>query len=131
MGSYNGAEICELVGLYLISQMQDLNINMGLYRRVGHIKANPKEKSKWRRKSCVKDLRENELSITVEANKTVVDFLDITLNPRRGDYKPYKKPKDTINYIHRERNHPPSLRHQSYPLLRRSPIFLRHGMLLL
>ena len=35
MGSYDGAEICELVGLYLLSQMQDLNRNIGLYRDDG------------------------------------------------------------------------------------------------
>ena len=35
MGSYDGAEVCELVGLYLLSQMQDLNINTGLYRDDG------------------------------------------------------------------------------------------------
>ena len=35
MGSYDGAEICELVGLYLLSQLQNLNINVGLYRDDG------------------------------------------------------------------------------------------------
>ena len=30
MGSYDGAEICELVGLYLLSQLQNLNINVEL-----------------------------------------------------------------------------------------------------
>ena len=28
MGSYDGAEICELVGLYLFLQLQNLNINL-------------------------------------------------------------------------------------------------------
>ena len=33
MGSYDGAETCELVGsCFLLSQLQDLNINVGLYR---------------------------------------------------------------------------------------------------
>ena len=34
MGSYDGAETCELVGSFLVSQLQDLNINVGLYRDV-------------------------------------------------------------------------------------------------
>ena len=35
MGSFDGAEICELVGLFLLSQLQHLNINVGLYRDDG------------------------------------------------------------------------------------------------
>ena len=35
MGSYDGAETCELVGSFLLSQLQDLNINVGLYRDDG------------------------------------------------------------------------------------------------
>ena len=38
----------------------------------------------------------------------VVDFLDITLDLRTGNYKPYKKPNDCINYIHKEMNRPPA-----------------------
>ena len=32
MVAYDGAECCNLVGLYLLSQMQHLNISIGLYR---------------------------------------------------------------------------------------------------
>ena len=35
MGSYDGAEVCELVGLYILSQMQHLNLDKGLYRDDG------------------------------------------------------------------------------------------------
>ena len=34
-GSYDGAETCELVGLFLLSQLQHLNCNIGLYRDDG------------------------------------------------------------------------------------------------
>ena len=30
MGSYDGAETCKLVGSFLLSQLQKLNINIGL-----------------------------------------------------------------------------------------------------
>ena len=45
----------------------------------------------------------------MEANKKVTDFLDITLDLHTGSYKPYKKPNDTISYIHCQSNHPPSI----------------------
>ena len=32
MGAYDGAECCDLVGLFILSQMQHLNIHIGLYR---------------------------------------------------------------------------------------------------
>ena len=35
MGSYDGAETCDLVGSFLLLQPQDLNINVGLYRDDG------------------------------------------------------------------------------------------------
>ena len=35
MGSFDGAEVCELVGLYLLSQLQHLDMNVGLYRDDG------------------------------------------------------------------------------------------------
>ena len=35
MGSYDGAETCELVGLYILSQLKNLDINIGLYRDDG------------------------------------------------------------------------------------------------
>ena len=35
MGSYDGAETCELVGLFLLSQITHLDVNVGLYRENG------------------------------------------------------------------------------------------------
>ena len=110
MGSYDGAEICELVGLYLLSQLQNLNINVGPYRDDGLAVTNqtPREAEITKKKLC-KIFKDNNLRIAVEANKKVTDFLDITLDLHTGSYKPYKKPNDTINYIHCQSNHPPSI----------------------
>ena len=35
MGSWDGAEVCEAVGLYLLHRIQSLNISIGLYRDDG------------------------------------------------------------------------------------------------
>ena len=35
MGSFDGAESCELIGLYMLSQLTHLDINIGLYRDDG------------------------------------------------------------------------------------------------
>ena len=98
--------------IYILSQIQDLKINIGLYRddELAITRQTLREVEMTKKKPC-KIFRENEIRITVEANKRVVDFLDITLNLGTGAYEPYKKPNDTINYIHRESNHPPSIIH--------------------
>ena len=35
MGSYDGAESCELVGLFILSKLKLLDVNLGLYRDDG------------------------------------------------------------------------------------------------
>ena len=50
--------------------------------------------------------REIDLKITIEANKSVVDFLDVTLDLNSDTYEPYCKPNNTILYVHAQSNHP-------------------------
>ena len=61
------------------------------------------------KKKLCRIFKDNDLRIAVEANKKVTDFLDITLDLHTGSYKPYKKPNDTISYIHCQSNQPPSI----------------------
>ena len=99
------------VGVYQddgLAALQHLNINVGLYRDDGLAATNqtPRNADKIKKEIC-KIFKENGLSITADANKKVVDFLDVTLNLSTGLYQPYQKPNNKINYIHRDSNHPP------------------------
>ena len=47
------------------------------------------------------------LNLIIECNKTTVNYPDITLNLLDGTYKPYQEPENTLQYIHKESNHPP------------------------
>ena len=51
----------------------------------------------------------NNLKITVDANKKVVNFLDVTLDLNTGKFKPYSKPSTTPLYVHSQSNHPPNI----------------------
>ena len=51
----------------------------------------------------------NGLKITIDANKKIVDFLDVTFDLASGSYKPYMKPNNKLLYVHRQSNHPPAL----------------------
>ena len=47
--------------------------------------------------------------MTVEANKKIVNFLDLTFDLTLGVYSPYSKPNDIPLYVHKQSNHPPGI----------------------
>ena len=49
---------------------------------------------------------QNGLSITIDANLKIVNFLDITLDLSTGAYKPYMKENDHPVYVNMKSNHP-------------------------
>ncbi|KAK3749995.1 hypothetical protein QZH41_000415 [Actinostola sp. cb2023] len=111
MGSYDGAETCELVGCYLLSKLKQISGNdIGLYRDDGLAILNktPKEIEKMKKEIC-KVFADNDLRITIEANKKVVNFLDVTLDLNTEKYKPYAKPTNIPLYVHSKSNHPPNI----------------------
>ena len=107
-GSYDGAETCELVGSFLLSQLQDLNINVGLYRDDGLATTNtmPRDTENIKKEIC-RIFNCNGLRITIEANKKIINFLYVTFDLNNSTYQPYTKPNTTLQYVHRESNHPP------------------------
>ena len=52
------------------------------------------------------------LSITIETNIRIVNFLDTTFDLMNNTYKPYQKPNDEPLYIDKHSNHPPSVLRQ-------------------
>ena len=106
MGCYNGAELCELVGTYLLNQLKVVvaKENMGLYRDdgLGTFKNMSGPEVERKKKELVKISKNNGLSITA-------DFLDITFDLVKESYQPYKKPNDDPLYINIKSNHPPSI----------------------
>ncbi|GFR59677.1 inositol hexakisphosphate and diphosphoinositol-pentakisphosphate kinase 2 [Elysia marginata] len=108
MGSYDGAETCELVGLFLLSQLKEIDANVGLYRDDGlaACRLTPRQAENTKKRIC-QVFQNYGLKITIEANKKIVNFLDVTLDLRNDSYKPYKKPNDNVSYIHKCSNHPP------------------------
>ena len=111
MGLFDGAETCELVGLYLLSQLpKNIREKVELYRDdgLGAFKESPRQIEQIKKQIC-KIFSNNNLKITIEANKKVINFLDVTLDLNKGTYKPFIKPNNTPLYVHRESNHPPSI----------------------
>jgi len=113
MGSYDGAEICELVGLFLLSELSGIlgTNKAGLYRDDGlccfQNFSGPKlERTK---KDICKFFKTHGLNITIESNLVATEFLDIMLDLKNKKYYPYRKPNSEPQYIHVQSNHPPNI----------------------
>ena len=113
MGAYDGAEVCELIGIFLLNllgQQHDTK-NIGLYRDDGlsifkNCSGPQMEKIK---KHLQKVFKNNGLDVIIECNMKVVNYSDVTFNLNGGTYWPYQKPGNIIQYIHIESNHPPNI----------------------
>ena len=111
MGSNDGAEICELTGIYILSQRSNLlpREDIGLYRDDGLILLrNRNEQLTDRiRENVIKLFKEIGFKIEIETNVKIVNYLDVTFNLANNTYKPYRKPNDNLLYIRSSSNHPP------------------------
>ena len=111
--SYDGAEVCELVGLFMLDKLGERfgKENIGLYRDDGlAILKNATDRQADRSRKTMHEIFNSlGLKITAQTNQKVTNFLDITLDLRNSTYKPYKKPNDELLYVHSNSNHPPSV----------------------
>ena len=110
MGCYDGAEVCELVGCYILNQLRTVMRSelVGLYRddRLGYMKKMSGPEIERKRKQIIKIFKDCGLSITIKTNLTSVDFLDIRLNLKDNTYQAYRKPNSERIYIRKTSNHP-------------------------
>ena len=94
MGSFDGTEIWELVGLYLLNKLSKLlwDDNVGLYR----------DKM---RKNIIAIFEEEGLTMTIDTNLIETDFLDETFNLAMGKFFAFRKPNNAPLYIKVKSNH--------------------------
>ncbi len=116
MGGYDGAEVCELVGLLALHNMRVRTgiAEIGLYRDDGLAALNNHTGSEADRlrKSLIRLFADIGLKITIQANLKTVNYLDATLDLRSGTHRPYMKPNNEPVYIDRQSNHPPTITKQ-------------------
>ena len=113
MGVYNGAEICELVGTFLLEKSSEIcnEGDIGLYRDDGLAVFRNKSGTKLEKikKKLQRLFKEYDLEIIAESNQEIVNYLDVTLNLNDGTFRSYHKPGDQMQYIHTEPNHHPNI----------------------
>ena len=100
MGSYDGAEICELVGTHLLLLLANtINKNdCGLYQDDGLIllRNTNRQKMERIRKSVIKIFKDVGFMTEVKSNLKIVHFLDVTFSLSNQCYSPTRSP--TIIY---------------------------------
>ena len=114
MGSYDGAEVCELAGLYILHKLTSgkdpifKKEFVGLYRDDGLavFKGSARDAETKIKRKVKQVFREEGLEITTEAACQITDFLDIVLDLSKHVHHPYRKPNDTPMYINVNSNHP-------------------------
>ena len=113
MGSFDGAEVRELVGLYFLNKIKSLlgSNNEGLYKNDGLAivhKANDPKVDRLR-KDIISLFKDEGLSITIDTNLSETDFLDVSFHLNTGKYFLFRKPNNAPLYIHSKFNHPRSI----------------------
>ena len=112
MGSYDGAEICKLVGLFILNSLQTLfGKDVGLYRDDGLAVLNTKSGrlGDKARQDLTRAFNDLGLNITTLTNQQSTNFLDVTFDLTNNSYKPYRKPDNAPLYINHSSNHPPHI----------------------
>ena len=110
MGAHDGAETCELVGLFILDTLRSkLDVeDFGLYRDDGLAVTRNTSGTKCDRlrKQLIRIFQSIGLKITVETNLSSVNYLDINMNLTTGIHRPFRKPNDQPSYINSSSNHP-------------------------
>ena len=95
MGSFDGAEVCELVGLCLLNILKNEfgGKNIRLYRDndLSCFENKSGLKLEKIKKEICKIFKDNGLNITIETNFLITEYLDVTVNLKTGKYYPYRK----------------------------------------
>ena len=116
MGSFDGADVCQVVGMYILFFLVTLisKKDCGLYRDdwLLTLRNVIDQQIDRMRKNIIKTIKGIGFAIDVEHNYKIADFLDITFNLNNGTYRPYKKPNDLLLYINKSSNHPPEIINQ-------------------
>ena len=123
MDSFDGAEVCELVGLYLLSLLcEHFNkdqIDSCRDDGLAALQLSRPQADRARKDLC-EIFRSCGLKVTVDILMTQTDFLDVTFDLSSGKYWPYRKPNDEPLYIHAKSSHPPSVYIMQYRTVRPS-----------
>ena len=123
MGSYHGAEVCDLVGLFILNEITFIigPLNIGLHRddALGVIIQSLGTIMERTKKRIIETILQIGFDIVIDNGNTTSNFLDISLNLTLNTYCPFTKPNSKTTYINNGSNHPKIIR-KNIPLMIRN-----------
>ena len=94
IGSYDGAEVCELIGIFMLSLIRNKYnpSNIGLYRDGGlAVFRNTSGRQSEKVKKIFQKMFKNKgLDIIINCKMKIANYLDVALNLNDGSYRPCK-----------------------------------------
>ena len=102
MCSFDGAEVCDLVGLYILSKLTLLidNHHVGLYRDDGLAAIQGSgPKADRLRKDVFNTFKNIDFKVTKECNSKQTDFLDVYLDLKSETLRAFRKDRQLPVYI--------------------------------
>ena len=107
MGSFDGAESCEIIGLFLLSKIKEVVKEAGIYRD-DLVIIDRFSRKQWEdiRKRLIKLFKDHGLGLICELETNVADFLDVVIDIKNDVTKPFKKPNNMLRYVNVDSNHP-------------------------
>ena len=110
MGSFDGAETSDIVGLFLLNEVEHLDVQLGCFRDdwLGFSKLTARQTDNVKKK-IQKIFEKHGLKIDLKVNKNVADYLDVTFDMKNESFKPFTKPNHIPRYVHTLSNHPPAI----------------------
>ena len=113
MGGYHGAELCELVGLFMMKGLTEIipPNNIGIYRDDGlaAIRKHKRQEAEKIKKKICEYANSIGLKITIENPVEETDFLDLNFNLKDHTFSPYRKPNNELRYVSNFSNHPKTI----------------------
>ena len=114
MGCPDGAEVCELIGLFLLNELEKSKIidssEVGLYRDDGiAVLRGTKRDGENLRKKITKLFKKFGFGLEVSPVGTFLEFLDVRLDLKEREYEVYIKPNTKTQYVNMKSNHPPAI----------------------
>ena len=103
MGSFDGVEVCKLIGLSILNDLANKywTNSIGLYKdeALAIFKNTTGPQVERTQKEITRGFKEHGPKITIQSNLKSLDYLDITLNLTNGLFQPYRKSNDEPLYI--------------------------------
>ena len=116
MGSYDGAEICKLVGLYILHKLTNGENPMfekdkcGIYRddglAINKIKGSRRIAQSEIDGKLRKIFASENLKIEIDPLTPVTNYLDVSFNLTKHENDPFRKPDDDPVYLNKNSDHP-------------------------